>query len=365
MKKLLIWLGIILLLSSCAAEPIQSDNHTQQNASIIQPEDVREEICFDFFRSKMISRGGGVRTNYLDEPHEANFATGEEVLSESQGLLMLYAVAIHDEALLKSALSYVQSTLDTGRIISYRYEDDEHIYHVNALVDDLRIIRALLLAGDTFDGRYSETAIGFADRLYKTNVKDGLAYDMYDEQYGVTNDFITLCYIDFDTMRRLSADDARWDKVYTAMRDIVKQGYIGDAFPMFAASYSYRERRYLEGDINMVEATLTALNLARIGECPEKTLDWLRDKLREGVVYGSYDREGKASSRIESTAIYAICALIAKEVHDEDMYSMSINKMNGLQVTDEMSEVYGAFADPASLKLYAFDNLMALLAYRQ
>ena len=365
MKKVVIWLGIVLLMASCSVAQTQPETDTEQTVQWQQQTDAREQICFDFFRNEMISSDGGARTNYLDKAHETDFATGAEVLSESQGLLMLYAVAIGDEVLLTDSLGYVETTLDTGSIISYRYVDGEDVYHVNALVDDLRIIRALILADDEFGGEYLETALAYADRLYKTNVKANRVYDMYDEQFGITNDFITLCYIDLYTIQRLGEHDARWSKVCTVMRNIVKEGYISDAFPMFVSVYSYAEAAYREGDINMVEAALTALNLARTDECPGTTIDWLKDRLKNSAVYGSYNCDGQANNHIESTAIYAICAMIAKEVRDEDMYRMSIDKMNSLQVTDEQSEVYGAFADPISLDLYAFDNLMALLAYRQ
>ncbi len=363
MKRFAIGLGIVLLLSSCVAEPIQNDISGEQNAKWRQQTAAREKICFDFFCREMISADGGVRTNYLDEAHEPDLATGAEVLSESQGLLMLYAVAVHDEALLKRALGYVQTTLDTGGIISYRHADDT--YHVNALVDDLRIIRALILADHEFGGGYMETALEYADRLYATNVKSGFAYDMYDEQHDITNDFITLCYIDLFTMRRLAEYDQRWRSIYGNMRNIAEQGYISDRFPMFAMAYNYTERIYREGDINMVEAALTALNLASVGECPEETISWLKESLKNGAIFGSYSHDGKANSDIESTAIYAICVMIAKEVGDEDMARMSVDKMDNLQVMDKTNEVYGTFADPVSLDLYAFDNLMALLAYRQ
>jgi hypothetical protein len=149
------------------------------------------------------------------------------------------------------------------------------------------------------------------------------------------------------------------------MRDIAKEGYLGDAFPMYASSYSYATENYREGDINMVEAALTALNLARVDECPQSTVSYLKDSIKNGAIYGLYSYDGTKKSNIESTAVYAICALLAKEVQDEDMYTMSIEKMSRFQAMDEKSEVYGAFADPVSMDLYSFDNLMALLAYSQ
>lgn len=367
MKKIVLLAALILLLSSCSAGGDNSQPTDTSSELSNSPHQVsqREKICFDFFKDEMITQQGGVRTNYLDTPHNADFATGAEVLSESMGLLMLYAVAIHDEALFKSALGFVEEYMDTGNMISYRYSAVNGSYHVNAFIDDIRIIRALILAGHEFDREYSELAKEYADRLYDTNVTNNVVFDMYDDAYGTRNDFITLCYIDLYTIQLLQRYDAKWKKVFASMRNIVMQGYISDNFPMYAPSYSYASNKYREGDINMVEASLTALNLALVDECPQSTIRYLKDSIKNGAIYGLYSSDGKKQTNIESTAIYAICALIAKEVQDEEMYNMSIEKMNSLQVMDEKSEVYGAFADPVTLDLYSFDNLMALLAYGQ
>lgn len=362
-KTVLIFLMLSVFLSTSCAPP--GTDRQEDGLREIGPKNARrEELCFDFLKNEMITQQGGVRTNYLDKDHTADFATGAEVLSESMGLLMLYAVAKNDETLFQSSLGFIEEYLDTGDIIAYRYSD-KGAYQVNAFVDDMRIIRALILADDLFGGRYLEIALAYADRLYQTNIEDHYAYDMYDNEYGLCNDFITLCYIDLYTMRVLGDYDEKWKNVFTVMREIVEEGYISDEFPMYASSYSYTSRRYRKGDINMIEAALTALNLARIDACPRRTLDYLKDSIRNGAIYGVYKRNGMKKSDTESTAIYAICALIAKEVEDGEMYAMCMDKMNGFQVIDDTSEVYGAFADPVSLDLYSFDNLMALLAYRQ
>lgn len=327
--------------------------------------DEREKICFEFLADNMITEQGGVRTNYLDKAKNADLATGVEVLSESMGLLMLYAVELRDEALFQRSLRFVEDYLDTGRILSYRYSPESGAYGVNAFVDDIRIVRALLEADEAFGGGYLDTALDYANRLYDTNVKGDRVYDMYDEPHGTTNDFITLCYIDLDTIRRLSEHDPKWEEIFESMRNIVKGGYINDAFPLYAGTFSYDAAEYSKNDISMVQALLTALNLAGIGECPQQTLDYLKDRLKNGAIYGTYRQDEMPADDTESTAIYAICAMLAKAVRDDEMYGLCIDRMNRFQVTDKTSEVYGAFANAKTMDLYAFDNLTALLAYRQ
>jgi len=309
-----------------------------------------------------VTTEGGIRTNYLDKPHQRDYATGGEVLSESMGLIMLYAVGNGDEGLFQRSFAFVREYLDTGTILSYRYGEDGP-YHVNAFVDDIRIIRALILAGDAFGQGYLDTAYDYADRLYQTNIRNGRVYDMYDERYHKRNERITLCYLDLSTIKLLADHDDRWAEVYEGMLDIALGGYISDEVPLFAASYSYDSGAYSDGDINMIEAALTALNLAKVGECPQQTIRYLKQSIENGAIYGTYSHDGIERNTMESTAVYAICALLAAEAGDEEMYAMSINRMDAFQVMDEENEVYGAFADPVSLDLYSYDNLMALLAY--
>ena len=362
---LVLLITVMLLLPSCAEE-IGDEVATKAPEGWKTKKDIseKEEICFDFFEREMINEDGGVRTNYLEKEKNTEFATGSEVLSESLGLMMLYSVQAGDEQLFESSYSFVKTQMDTGKIFAYRYDEGGQAYHVNAFVDDMRIVRALLLAGDAFGGGYVREALSYADRLYDTNVKNGLIFDIYDDYYDETNSAVTLCYIDLYTMMLLEEHDENWLEVYEAMLGTAMGGYISDEFPMFAGRYDYDTGSYSADNVNMIESLLTVLNLAMVGECPEASLDFLESGLQKGKIYAYYNREGGKVSDMESTAVYALCALVAKESGNEKMYEMSIENMMRFQVSDKKSKIYGAFADPGTLELYSFDNLMALLAMR-
>ncbi len=368
MKKitLLIWVGLLVVMGSCSPEinagpsTTASEEAGRQTAGVSQG----EALCFEFVSQRLATADGGIRTNYLDKAPNAELATGAEVLSESMGLMMLYALKAGDQSLFDRSCAFVKERLDTGEILSYRYSPEDGAYHVNAFLDDLRIIRALLLAYEAFGGEYEKNALAYADRLYQTNVKGTRAYDFYDERFGMTNDVITLCYADLDTIGLLAMRDERWSPVYDRMLAVVKGGYLGDRFPMYARSYSYADAAYSKEDIVTVQSLLTILSLSRVGECPKASVDFIRRHVAGGTLYGVYRADGETVSNTESTAIYAICAIIGKSLGDEELYRASLERMGRFQVLTEGSEVYGAFADARTLDLYAFDNLMALLAYR-
>ena len=366
-KKIFLGTGVVLLLAaiwSCQPAQEEMDWNQQITQNWLSEAEQSEVACLSFMTLHMIDTDGGIRTNYKDMPNNIQLATGSEVLSESQGLMMNYALNTDNKMLFDQSLEYVQNSLANNNIIAYRYADDIGAYPVNAVVDDFRIIDALLTAGEVWEQSvYTEFALAYAENIYQTNVFDGRRLvDFYDIEYQSQNDFITLCYIDLNTLNRLKASDNRWRRVIRTMSGIIKNGYISDDFPLYATSYSYTEKFYQLDTINMVEAGLTVLNLARVGECTEITHNFLKQMILNGPVYGRYYPDGSPADTVESTAIYAILAQIAIELNDAEMYRACIDRMLAFQVLDDSSEVYGAFADPDTLDLYAFDNLNALLA---
>ncbi|WMT41666.1 hypothetical protein RE628_03960 [Paenibacillus sp. D2_2] len=94
-----------------------------------------------------------------------------------------------------------------------------------------------------------------------------------------------------------------------------------------------------------------------------ESIAYLKEKVGSGELYGQYDKQGKPLNQIQSTAIYAISAMIGSVLGDEELYRDSITQMEKYQVQDKTSPLYGGFGDPGTKQAYSFDNLMALLAY--
>ena len=70
-------------------------------------------------------------------------AKGHEVLSESEGLLLRYAVLAGEEAIYQEVKGYITGVLEQENYLSYRIDEESTPHLVNAAVDDLRIIRGL------------------------------------------------------------------------------------------------------------------------------------------------------------------------------------------------------------------------------
>lgn len=325
-----------------------------------------EKACYQFVQTHML-KDGGMLTNYHKKPPNKELATGTEVLSESQGLLLNYTAAIADRETFNAVYAFTKTHLDNKKIFVYRYDPSaasDAAYTVNAAVDDLRIIKALFRAGEAFsDPKLTKAAKSYASRFYKTNVEDGRLYDFYDTALFMKNEFITLCYLDLEALGLLTETDKRYQAVYDHAAETMEGGYISDQFPMFMTRYDYRKNKYeAPADINMIESVLTALNLSYAQKCPESTVAFLKKELAKGRIYASYKPDGTVKATIESTAVYALCAQLAQQLDDQQMYADSIRLMKKFMVRGSKKPLYGAFGD--NNNVYSFDNLMALTALR-
>lgn len=326
--------------------------------------DDNEQLVFQFIRDKL-SHSDGVYTNYLDTDQSDQNATGHEILSESTGLLMRYYVRTGQKSEFDQVWAFARQTFDLQSGFSYRYSPKlDKRYMLNAAVDDLRIIRALHEAAVKFqEAGYHEQANAYGERFLTYNVKDGYMYDFYDEQYRTTNAFITLCYIDIATLRQITAFSDAHNALLIRMNSIVANGYISDQFPFYETRFDYASKSYQSDQIRTVESLITILSLAEMKQQKPASVSFIKEHVKQGTLYGQYTKEGKAANQVQSTAIYALAAMIGAELGDQELYEASIARMNQFQIQDSASPFYGGFGDVKTEMAYSFDNLMALLAY--
>lgn len=349
-----------LFLSGCKAEMKVYD--IAEYAPNVQcrtdgKEGEAEEACFRFLTGSMMERGG-IYTRYLESKKSGKLASGHEVLAESEGLMLRYAVQRHDRKLYEEIRQYITQVLAGEDYLSYRVKQNGERMEVNAVVDDLRIIRGLYEGGD------QELALKYAAQLQKTNIKQGLLVDYYTASDQGTSDDMTLCYGDLAAMDYVAGHMEEWKELRLKTEKVMREGYLGDDFPFFQTRYHVRKKKYTSENIFMIEALLTAYHLAEVGKCPQRTVDWIEEHLNNGKIYGTYTISGEPVEETESTAVYALCVLIGQQTGSKKVTELARLCMERLQITEKDSEIYGAFGDGESLDVYSFDNLMALLALR-
>ncbi|WP_336789933.1 hypothetical protein [Paenibacillus sp. MMO-177] len=326
----------------------------------------REELQ-QFIGQKLMG-DAGVYTNYKETDEAAETATGHETLSESAGLLMRYFALTGQKEAFDAVWSRAKETLAADYGFSYRYSPlHDKKYTVNAVVDDLRIIRALYEAETAFgkDGNYGREAAQYGELVYEHNVQGDKLYDFYDGAYGTTNDFLTLCYADFRSIRLLEVPSKDKRKLEDSLLTIVSGGYLSDKFPFYETRYDYKSGKYgdHEGEISTIESLLTVLSLAEIHQERTASITFLKQAVEAGTLYGRYSRDGKPATDIQSTAAYAIAAMIGSTIGDQALYQNSMKRMEQFRVEDQASPIAGSFGNSATEEAYSFDNLTALLAY--
>ncbi|OFI07021.1 glycosyl hydrolases family 8 [Clostridium acetireducens DSM 10703] len=335
--------------------------------------DEEEIICLDYINKKMHKKGYGIYTNYLDNNLVKPYANGHEVLSESEGLIMLYAVKSGDKKLFDDHLSIVENNLILKNgLLKWRfYKKENRSGTSSAAIDDIRVIRALFYANDRWgeeDNKYRKLLFKISKGVLKYETENNNLVDFYDFNIKTKADYITVCYIDLYTMKLLKNVNNKWENIMKNQEKILINSYISDSFPLYRKSYSYKTNKYSnEEEVNTIESMLSILHLSEIGKCPNTSIQWIKNQMdKKGALYAKYNiKTGEPSSSYESTAVYAIAAQVALNIGDKNMYDLMKSNMLKYQIKDKNSEIYGCFGFEDAKQVYSFDNLQALLAIQK
>lgn len=316
-----------------------------------------------FVAHKMVHQGG-IYTNFRKVAHQKNVATGHEMLSESSGLWLEYLAQTHQYRQFREFYRLTKKQFDQGEQFSYRVD---HVngkqYHVNATLDDLRIIRSLqLYAQLTHSHRYRyEAAKRFA--LLKRNViSSGQVSDFYDSHTHQKSTTSSLAYYDLLTLHYFEKTTASDKVAYARQLRLVKNGYLGDAFPLYSASYDWKTKKYSTANLNMSENLETMLHLSEVHQLNSHTLTWLKQRVKQHDLSNGYSVTGVIVDRGQSAANYALAAMIFANENDSQNYQRAMALVWQSQVTDKDSIIYGALGDMQTKDAYSFNNLVALLA---
>ncbi|MPQ44364.1 glycosyl hydrolase family 8 [Clostridium tarantellae] len=333
----------------------------------IKKKNYSEKLVYDFINKSLMRKNEGIYTNYLKFKSEGDITKGHSILSESEGLIMLYAVNSGDKKLFEDHYRIIKNNmkLDNG-LISWRIEDGVKS-DVSATIDELRIAKSLIFAYDRWgDFKYKVSAINISKALLKNAVYNNNLIDYVSPEGKSFN--ITLCYLDLYTMKILSSINGDWNKIYNNSMKILNEGIISDNVPLYKKTYSFKKNEYdKEENIDLLLSLIVILNRIECGQEQNKAIKWIEDKFYYyGYLVSAYDKKtGEEASKIESPSIYALTALIAKATENQKLFEKSIKRLEQYQIKDKSSELYGSFGNKDTLDVYSFDNLNALLAFQK
>ena len=312
-----------------------------------------------YVKKYLLNSEGGVQCSQKDS---AATPGGHDVLSESQGMMMLYAAATEDRALFDRLWSYTRDKMEQDGLAVWYVTDAGEKGTANATLDDLRILQALMQANAQWGG-YANEVQTVRDALYTRCTQQEKLVSFCDMPEGGKAQSLSLCYADLVLLRRLAQEDARFAAVAENAAALVQGGYISDAFPLYYAAYSYETEEYVQDDLNTAEALYTLWNLARADALPAQSLAWLKRQVEGEGLAARYHADGTVVDGYDyhSTAVYALAVLIGKESGDADLVRAALQKMERYRNTDAQSDAYGRFGETDDAA--AFDQCMPLLAY--
>lgn len=318
----------------------------------------------EFVTKYMMDGDGGIHSSYVPG---SQVNINSEVLSESQGLGLLYAVSVKDKELFDKILGYIKAFLWKEGLAAWRMEEGK-TDSVNALIDDLRIYRALVGAEELWGGYASDVRL-CGEALLERAVYDGKYVDFYDFQNRIYASRFTLCYGDMQAMQLLveRTGDSDAEKAYEKTLELLERGQISNEFPLYYSWYNYDKEQYEKDDLNTAEAMMTLLHLARQGKLKNNTIEWLRAQMAGEGLKMRYSVEGEVVSGYnqESTAVYAILVMIADEIEDDVLRAQALKKMEAMHIINTEFPYNGAYGMEDGSGITSFDQLMPMLAYRK
>ena len=310
-----------------------------------------------FLRENLLNAEGGVSMHVNES--SAQSPSGRDVLAESQGLLMEYAAETHDRALFEKAYGYVQSHLDHNGLLAW-YASNAETGSVNALLDDLRVLKSLnAMGGYTEDVMSRAIAIAAGNRDESGNLVDFKSFSD-----GSRASRLTMCYCDWQALEIIRPLVPGFGDSLARAEEILEGAYLGDDFPFYANYYDYGTKTYDDSSLNMAEAMLTLLHQAQAGRLKEPALRWLKARMAGEGIYARYDIHGNVvpGGDYESAAVYAIVGLIAQEAGDDLLLTQAVSRMESFRCFRAGDPLNGAFADSLE-DANAFDQCLALVLY--
>ncbi|MFC4098739.1 hypothetical protein [Paenibacillus xanthanilyticus] len=362
----------IALIAAIVAVVIAGGTWLELNAGARAPE-VKVTAAKDgqlltfIYRHLVDPYDGGVYTNLRDDlPPLPDTARNHDKLSESTGLLLDYAVSRKRQDIYLNQLFFLENELVADSMLIRWMTDDEHKRRitVNASIDDLRIIRALLEGAEQFgrDGD-RQLAIKLSDQLYRAGRSQSWLADYYDARDGYIASTITASYLDVYTLNLLAGLNPKWKPIAAASQKLLGESL--QANGLFLKTYDIPSRTWQKptAGFNLIDVLISAVHWAEAGGDAEATVNWLKKKWqRDQRLYSVYMANGTVVNSNESPAVYALGVQLLELTGKETALTEKFKtRMRAFAVHDSSSPYVGGYVSLDDRSSYSFDNLQALL----
>ncbi|WLV24535.1 glycosyl hydrolase [Aciduricibacillus chroicocephali] len=325
-----------------------------------------------FIANHMQNPNGTLATYLIDRPStDPTYVAGHEALSESLGLEMVYLFEKKDAIAFQKQYDILkQYYLAPNGLVRWKLNaDGTSSVTTNALIDDWRIMTVLFKAGEYFgNAAYTETAKQMAKALAEKNMRNGYFTDFHDSQYNISNNTLSLFYIDPEALQYMLKYNVISKK--TLNRTIGVLNSVPSDGVFFAKNFNVDTATYQnDAQVHMIEQIYIAHFRKLNGKNSPGFYDFVKQEFnRNGRLYGQYDRASRQPAvNFESNAVYGMLIQYALEMNDPDFARRVYDRMHEYEVSDPQSPYYGGYVveTPDGSDTHIFDNLFPLLAKQQ
>lgn len=319
-----------------------------------------------FLKNHLSREDGAIYTNYLDTKSQGDETRGHDILSESQGLLMEYALMINNKEMFDEAYNVVKKDmmLKNG-LVSWRITKDNEKNETSALIDEFRIARCLVEAYARYDEfKYKVEAIKLSNAMLEHSTYNGMISDFND---GINKaPILTLCYIDTEAFKVLKYVDESWNKIAVDGKAILKKGYVSDKMPFYRKKFNLEKKSYLDDKENENELLYSLMvweNEIKNGKDPKPINDWMYKQLKKyGCLYTKYNMTTNEPTKdyIESTSIYAVAYRISLKSNNKELQEKLYKSLMKYYMKE--GELKGGFGMEKSKQAFSFDNIEAMMS---
>lgn len=344
-------------------------NREEPKKEVANQEEIPTEMTEEFIYRLLQNENGTIATYIKDNGEtDEDLVKGREALAETLGLLMYYALDKDDQTLFDNI--YKQLTdyfLENDGFVNWKL-NEEGISEVsaNALIDDIRIMYALVLADDKWAGeQYMTTAISIGAYLNEHNILNGVYTDFYDQEFDYAGSDISLSYIDIQGMEVLVERELLDPAVVEATSKVLTEAPLKNGF--YPEKFNVEKNEYtFSNHVNIVDQAILAYHYAQVGNRSEELLEFIKSEMdNRGLVHGMYDLQTKEPTvDYESPAIYGFLILYALEIEENDLAQAIYSRVKEFQIVDQDSEYYGGYSITDG-NTHIFDNLIPLLAEQE
>lgn len=316
-----------------------------------------------FISSHMTNANGTLATYLTDTPViSPDLVHGREALSEATGLWLSYAAAKGDKELFEKHYAvFKQCFLTPEGFILWKLTPDGFTgVSTNALVDDLRIIDALLAADRKWNNQeWRESAAIIGSFLASNLTKNSVLVDFYDRKYKNSPDSLTLSYLNLPAIDWLGKSGILPPQVVENMYLVVGNMPTDGIF--YPRTYDVKTRGYtFDQTANLIDQMLIALQQQYRSVPSDGLLQFLKQEFsRQHMINGEYDRQSRMpKGSFESPAVYALVILYSIEAGDREFAIAVYERMTAFRQTE--GPYSGGYVSGGNTHI--FDNLYPQIA---